>query len=216
MNDVLHEYKNFMNLNFHGLEVRKPLFYSWKKGLRFDLQIEEDDTNKYFQEVQKRVFTLFESAFEPNDQLFFVLMDYKWKKHRIRINNYAFKQFTNLYKKQIGYNKLSQRYSFESPSDKWNQVIIQTSVKNVNYKNILTAIGHTDFPSRQPNLNHKTRSGEEIYFININKALILNMYDDRGLDIIASKTETLTPIYKKFNEWILDYDRKQIDEQMML
>jgi len=40
------------------------------------------------------------------------------------------------------------------------------------------------------------------------------MYDDRGLDIIASKIETIEPIYKMHNNWILDYDRELIDKQM--
>lgn len=40
------------------------------------------------------------------------------------------------------------------------------------------------------------------------------MYDDRGLDIISTDQETLRLIYKKHNDWILDYDREQIDKQL--
>ena len=39
------------------------------------------------------------------------------------------------------------------------------------------------------------------------------MYDDRGLDIVSADNETLRPIYNKHNDWILDYDREQIDRQ---
>ena len=39
------------------------------------------------------------------------------------------------------------------------------------------------------------------------------MYDDRGLDIISADKEILGPIYKKQKDWILDYDREQIDKQ---
>jgi len=38
------------------------------------------------------------------------------------------------------------------------------------------------------------------------------MYDDRGLDIIASDKDTLSPIYTKHNDWLLDYDRARMEE----
>ncbi|WP_107725103.1 DUF3885 domain-containing protein [Desmospora activa] len=37
------------------------------------------------------------------------------------------------------------------------------------------------------------------------------MYDDRGLDIVANKIETLRDCYLNYNDWILDYDRQRID-----
>ena len=40
------------------------------------------------------------------------------------------------------------------------------------------------------------------------------MYDDRGLDIIAADINLLTPIFRKFNDWILEHDRGKIEETM--
>jgi len=75
------------------------------------------------------------------------------------------------------------------------------------------AIANQDFPSRFPRIeNNHIISNKEIYFININKKLIFNMYDDRGLDIVASDIETLRPIYENHKDWILDYDRAQIEK----
>lgn len=37
------------------------------------------------------------------------------------------------------------------------------------------------------------------------------LYDDRGLDIVAAEKSVLYPIYRKYNKWILDYDREKID-----
>jgi len=36
--------------------------------------------------------------------------------------------------------------------------------------------------------------------------------DDRGLDIVSEKRETIYPLYKNYNEWILDYDREHINK----
>jgi hypothetical protein len=38
------------------------------------------------------------------------------------------------------------------------------------------------------------------------------MYDDRGLDVIASGKDSIRGLYHDFNAWILDYDRPRIDE----
>ena len=39
-----------------------------------------------------------------------------------------------------------------------------------------------------------------------------NIYDDRGCDIWSSDKEKLRPIYESLNNWILDYNRSEIDE----
>lgn len=38
------------------------------------------------------------------------------------------------------------------------------------------------------------------------------MYDNRGIDIVASRKEDIAFLYHQNNEWILDYDREQIDK----
>ncbi len=45
--------------------------------------------------------------------------------------------------------------------------------------------------------------------------MIYNIYDDRGLDIIAKEKTILTELYTEFNHWILDYDRDKINKIFM-
>lgn len=211
------KYKQFINLNFPKLQIKQSLFYNWNIGLRFDLQVGETDTDEYFRTVQARATKLFEASFLPGDNIFVILNDYKWKRLKIRFKNYAFNQIDNLRKDNVSYLKTSGLYEPEDKFDKWNQAIIQTTVDKVNYKNIIAAIGHTDFPPRQPSLDeYGGLSSKEIYFINLDRPLIYNMYDDRGLDIIASDISTIEPIYKNHNDWIFDYDRELIDNQMKI
>ena len=37
------------------------------------------------------------------------------------------------------------------------------------------------------------------------------IYDDRGCDIWSTDRENLRPIYYNLNDWILDYNRQEID-----
>jgi hypothetical protein len=51
-----------------------------------------------------------------------------------------------------------------------------------------------------------------LYFFSMNKKTGFRIYDDRGCDIWANDKEQLRPIYQKLNDWILDYDRPEIDK----
>lgn len=208
------EYRQFLNNNFKGLRLRKPLYYSWDFGVRFDLQVGETDTDEYFQEVIRRASTIFQTVFDNSDNVFLVFMDYKYKRRKIRFSNFSFKQIDNLQKNEISYSKEFRLYEPDDKFDIRNIAIIKLTADRLKHKEILTAIGHTDFPPRQPRLDQNGfLTGKEIYFVNNSKKLIFHMYDDRGLDIISADKETLRPICKKHNDWILDYDRERIDKQ---
>lgn len=214
MQTIKQEYRQFLNDNFKGLTLRQPLFYNWNFGLRFDLQVGKTNTDEYFKEVTKRACTIFEITFDSSDKVFLIFMDYKYKRRKIRFSSFIFKQVASLKKTETHYSKVTGLYE---PGDKFdirNIAIIKLAAERINHENILTAIGHSDFPPRQPSLDHnRPLSSKEIYFVNIDKKLIFHMYDDRGLDLIAADKEILRPIYKQHNNWILDYDRKHIDKQ---
>lgn len=209
---IKQEYRQFFNDYFQGLKLRAPLFFNWDNGLRFDLQVGETDRDEYFEEVLKRSSILFKSLFGPRDNLFFVLMDYKYKRRKIRVDNFCFQQIEDIKKNGIAFLKAYRLYE---PNDKYdirNIAVVKSRTENINFENILKAIGNTDFPPRAPRLdNNSVFTSKEIYFMNIDKKLIFHMYDDRGLDIIANDIETLRPIYDKYNTWILESNRGQID-----
>lgn len=205
------EYQEFFDMNFKGLVLKQPLFYNWSLGLRFDLQVGETNTEPYFTEVLKRASTLFEAAFLPTDSVLVLLIDYKYKRRKIRFGNYVFKQLTGLTKSEISYSVLRNLYQDSSNPVNFNSAIIKTTTAKINHVAILKAIGNTDFPPRQPRLDHYgVLSSKEVYFINVDQKLIFHMYDDRGLDLIAESIETLRPIYNTYSAWILDYDRPSI------
>ena len=213
MENIKQTYRQFLQDNFGGLKLRKPLFYSWDCGLRFDLQDEykSTDNDEYFAEVTRRATKIFETVFEPSDKLFFVFKDYRNRREKIRFANYAFRQIDKLEKSDICYTREKFVYY---PNDRYNVALICLTANRINYKNILTAIGNTNCGVRQPRFDERgVFTSKEIFFVNISKRLIFHMYDDRGLDIIAADKENLRPIYEKLNDWILDYDREQIDKQ---
>lgn len=71
---------------------------------------------------------------------------------------------------------------------------------------LFEAVANQDFWPRRP------RISDDLYFIDPEKHVNLHMYDDRGMDVIAAEREALRRIYSTLNDWILDYDRKEIDD----
>lgn len=46
-----------------------------------------------------------------------------------------------------------------------------------------------------------------VYVIYPSNCVILHMYDDRGLEVIATERDTLRPLFETFDEWVLDNQR---------
>lgn len=50
-----------------------------------------------------------------------------------------------------------------------------------------------------------------IFFFDTDRHLLFHPYDDRGLDIVAEKKETIVYLYEDCKNWLLDYDRERMD-----
>lgn len=50
------------------------------------------------------------------------------------------------------------------------------------------------------------------YIADLNAGTVLHVYDDRGMDVVATTTDALRPIYERFKDWLLDYDRYRMDQ----
>ncbi len=201
--NINQELKIFLKTNFNGLIVKQPLFYNWPIGLRFNLQTNSSDKKEYFDEVIRRSTKLFEKAFDQTDNLFIIFIQFKWRRRKIRFGNYFFKQIKGLNKREIDYKRITRLYEKNDIDDIWNVAIIKATGDRLNFTETFKAIANKDF-SRDPNIPG------QIYLINLDKKIIFNMYDDRGLDIVSADKEALKPLYAAFDHWLLDYDRAEM------
>lgn len=193
-------YHQYIKEHFNDIKFRGPLFNNInyrKHSLRFELGQGDTTTNSYFTEAITKAVKIFKSVFDENDTIYIILNDFRYKRRKIRFGNYLFKQIENLSKSEIVYFR--------------NYAVIKCTSERVNFENIISAIANADFPPREPRLDNYPIASKEIYFININKYIIVHMYDDRGLDILAQEKDKLTSLYHKFNNYIPDYNRKNID-----
>lgn len=52
------------------------------------------------------------------------------------------------------------------------------------------------------------------FLVNFERGLMIDVYDDRGMDVFATDPPAVLPIYQEFNSWLLDYDRPRMDPVM--
>ncbi|WP_301724072.1 DUF3885 domain-containing protein [Planococcus shixiaomingii] len=203
-----------MQEKFPDLELRPPLFYNWDIGIRFELGVGWERGMAYYDSpyllgCYKRAITLFEAIHKPTDDIFVVIdvLDLK----RGKTINRELQNFSPYVEKSLLYRVKHQTLPFIYPEDdedgafKTQRFTLKCKAGEVKYKPLLKALCNTDL-GLKPLIYHR------VYFVNINQETIYHVYDDRGSDLLATSPETIRSIYNKFNEWILDYDRNEIDE----
>ncbi|MEA0562665.1 DUF3885 domain-containing protein [Lysinibacillus irui] len=202
---------DYMNEHFPQLILRPPLFYNGEIGIRFELGSDNYyEENIYMQEVYQRAITLFESLHFQDEEIFIVVDvndfgDSKTYKHKARIFSPYIRSRSLLY--TLKHTEMS--YIFPEDNEegkcKTNRFTLQCKVSDVKYIPLLKALCNQGL-GIQPNIIHR------IYFINIKRKTIFHIYDDRGCDLLATSSESIRDIYFTYNDWILDYDRDEIDK----
>ena len=169
--------------------------------------------------VLYRACTLYEAAFGPNDRGFIVSgrLQFATTGHRgfqARLGKHrTFRSTVFQLSKQhsLGLRGIAGRQRVVVDRDE-NTVEIATlrwarmQSREIGYKFILQALANNDFYPRRP------RTDDRVYFVNQTRNVILHMYDDRGLDILAANRSDLQAIYDTYKPWLLDYDRVRMEK----
>lgn len=75
--------------------------------------------------------------------------------------------------------------------------------KDIRVENIIRGIANYD-------MGFTPSIVDRIYFINTDAGVVFYMYDDRGCLLFSDRKDVLEPLYTKFNNWLVDYDRKNL------
>ena len=205
----------YMHKTFPNLELRPPLFYNWDIGIRFELGVDYDSDKvykncPYLERVYKRAITLFESLHSPNDHIYIVVdvndfADGKAFKHKLNTFSKYVKEKSVLYK--LHQNTIP--YIFpeddEDGAYRTHRFTLKCKTAEFRYMSMLRAICNQDMGIK-PSIFHR------VYFINTSRNTIFHVYDDRGCDVLAASPERIKDVYHRYNDWILDYDRNEIDK----
>ncbi|MCH2042148.1 MAG: DUF3885 domain-containing protein [Saccharospirillaceae bacterium] len=200
------------------IKLERPLFYKSPFGLRFeigppDLEIWNDESktlnSEYFRVALERAMSIFHAVFEQSDDIAIAYQIFSDGRRKIKKRSFIFKQLDSIDDAKIELSDHREIYSedLDYKSECWKRATISgIKTTEVNTEELFKAAINTDFSSLKPKLNG------EFYLINRTKQLVLNLYDDRGIDVVSNRREPLDSLYQSHNHLILDYDRDYIDK----
>ena len=55
-------------------------------------------------------------------------------------------------------------------------------------------------------LGIRPAANASLYFVDFENQIVLHPYDDRGMDVIATRREPLSDLYRSRHSWLLEYD----------
>lgn len=188
------------------------MFYDWDNSIRFEIgnpALSYDDPDVMTQAFQRSI-VLFNEVFEEEDDILFVTdIDTTVMDHFLQ------KKPLNIYRKYIKQKQALRKLRFcsklEEDSMMTHRFVLNCKKVNIRYRQLLQAICYEDFVHSSTILKCNQESGYNIYLINTTKKIIYHLYDDRGCDIVGTNKEAIRFLYETYNDWILDYDRAEVD-----
>jgi hypothetical protein len=179
----------YLGEKFPTLSLGGGLLHRWRFSVRFELGIEA---------FRERAPKLYESVFSHQDTC--VLISQDWPEDRMS------PAAAGRYYPVLSLPGAFQGTEFGVPqqlehtdSDAGNSVLrwVQLPARSFSYAAVFEGIANADH-ARAPSVSSR------VYFLNPTTDVLLHMYDDRGLDIIAATEQPVMGMRRQFKNWILD------------
>lgn len=195
--------KTIYDIGFDSLE--NPIFYNAPIGIRFEIGGEDDvyikkgmlrklhPNRKYVNKAVERASRIFDALPKKDWILRIDLCDEREIKKILKVLQLVSSHEKVLNKYEEDGEKMTHCELYWSLND------IDWSPETIIREIILADIG---------GLNCLVSA---VYLLHPNENVLYHLYDDRGLDLVAKDKRSLYPLYERFNDWILDYDRETID-----
>jgi hypothetical protein len=191
-NHIAFNLPEFMFCHFNRVDFGGDLFCQWPVGIRFEIGIER----------VSRATKLYELAFAKTRGLILASQDWKEGEEIVRSATPLFGT-PGIF--SVG-PPLELLALDVSPFDEAEYRLTWTRIapQAFDVARMFQAIANREQPG-------SPKIGSRVYAIDPNNKLIMHMYDDRGLDVIAAELDTLRPLFDTFGEWVLENQRHRVE-----
>lgn len=171
--------------------------------IRFELGLENLMDEAYRCESLRRARSIYRSIFDPEDDVIFIHRT-SYGTSEKQVDKIRLKRFFTRRLRQI--RSCTLPYEFDESDDDLytKEWIVEVIAKEIRMPYVLESIENADFM-------RKPTSGGRVYLYNKTKDILFHMYDHRGCDVFSSDKRPLLPLYHLHREWILDFNRYEID-----
>lgn len=195
--------KTIYDIGFDSLE--NPIFYNAPIGIRFEIGGEDD---VYIKKGMTRKLhpnpKYVNKAVERASRIFDALPRKDWILRIDLSDEREIKKILKVLQLVSSHEKVLNKY--EEDGEKMTHCELYWSLNDIDWSSetIIREIILADIGG----LNCLVSA---VYLLHPNENVLYHLYDDRGLDLVAKDKRMLYPLYERFNDWILDYDREIID-----
>lgn len=208
------ELQSYIDSVYPGRRIENEYSIGWPIHLRFELGDKlENGTLERVNQAVDRALTIFNHTFDnPEARIWVLIYEYSEPNFFNASNNYLHQQFpeeqfANFYNQVEQLNIPNTDDNGKDIFDKQEARIIigKIPVKEINIKNILTGIANTEM-GFDPGIDQR------VFFFDPFTDKAFYMYDDRGCLVWSDTATKIAELYVKYNNWIVDYHRPEIDQ----
>jgi len=190
--------QHFGNVNlFDRSFVKKDLVFhvDLVKDL-YQLKDNLDEINEeYFKQVYKKSNELFEDVFREEESLYLIV---HVRSERGKYQQSATKVFRQLRRRADKYNIKFVEKVMDEEEQVIEYAVLLPNKQTLNYQCVIKAICHQDFPPLQPRFHQAYTYYPEVFFVNVNRNIVMNIYDDRGCFLLFGDSATYDVFKKKY------------------
>ncbi len=196
---------------FGWTDFPRPLFYNCSFGLRFELGGDHEMGPARFLQAMDRARAVADLAFSGMDKLT-ICINYTGKKRRSPAIKKEFKALSDMgFSGEFGpasHLAWADCHDPDWEAEGWLRYRHFCEIPNTpdQLAPLLWMAVAQEMPI-EPRLFHIADN----YILDLVRGVALHVYDDRGMDVVATDPDLLLPLYSKFNSWLLDSDRTEMD-----
>jgi hypothetical protein len=187
-------------------ELPHGLFYCFDQALRFELGGEEfgiDRPMRRFLQAHGRSEAIAQTFFENSSEIHVLLSSYGTEQPKKK----RFRPF-----KRCGIKRSRFKHFSKTPQhDDWHIAEFGSDrfrhwdIAKLEDKKTVSEIIWLAIASEMA-VEPKLDGSSSAYLLDVSRGLLLHVYDDRGMDIVASEAAPLRELFRKFKPWLLEHD----------
>jgi len=206
MNNVMIEIQE----QFGFQEPPHGLFYSFDQALRFELGGEEFGTDRpmrRFFQAHERAKAVSRTLFGNSSEIFVLLSSYgaeKPAKKRLKPL-----KLCGIKRREIQYLCGNPQQDDDHIAEYDNDLFRHWDAAKLQDRQAISEILWLGIASEMA-IEPSFRGSLSAYLVDISEGLILHVYDDRGMDVIATKDAPLKELFTTYRTWLLECDLPQM------
>ena len=191
---------------FDGKAFKRPLFYNYEGGLRFELSEGGNYLNQFLT-AHRKGMEICSPVFGGCEDITICIRVYGSKRLLSCLSTLKSLREAGLYPTSEKEHWAEFDEEWDGDEDYTDSLwhFIAYKAPSENLINALWCAFSSDFGNIEPN------PMADIYLFNLDKEVMVFPYDDRGMDIVGPNKQFLKEQYDKFGKYLLDYDREAMD-----